>query len=266
MREQPKNCLSRQAGYWTRLLALLAAVCAAGPDPTLAAELRYKAVLVAGDGSLPVFDNATRAMRERLAGDQVAPSDIRLLSADLNVVARGGGNVAKLGRVVGAIAGLSAGPDHGCFVYATSHGTFERGLALSASRSYLTPAALDGALSRGCGNAPTVVIVSGCYTGDFASAPMARPNRIILTAASDDRPSFGCGAGREFTVYDACLLQAMDGAVLWPEVYSQTIACVTRQELAMDAPPSFPQAYFGADVADLPVPGTKQDTTNRPAR
>lgn len=253
MRASAQGRWIRQARCWTGLLALLT-VCAAGPDPAPAGIWHYNAVLVAGDGSLPVFDNATRAMRKRLAGDQVAPSDIRLLSADLDVVRQGGGNVARLSRILDAIAGLRAAPGKGCFVYATSHGTFERGLALTASRSYLTPAALDGALTRGCGNAPTVVIVSGCFTGGFAAVPMARPNRIILTAASGDRPSFGCGAGREFTVYDDCLLQALDGAILWPEVYSRTIACVTRQELAMDAPPSFPQAYFGADVAGLPVP------------
>ena len=250
----------------TTLLALLVGACATGPElppvvrysPELLAHLQYKAVLVAGDGSLPVFDNATRAMQGRLIAGGLEPRDIHRLSADREAVARDDEHLAKLDRVLAAVAGLHATSGQGCLVYATSHGAYDRGLLFTASRSFVTPAALDRALAQGCGNAPTLVIVSGCFSGSFAKAPMARSNRVILTASSDNRTSFGCGAGRELTVYDDCLLHALDSASLWPELHRDTVACVERQEAALRTSPSLPQAYFGSDIDGLPVPGSKR--------
>jgi Peptidase C13 family len=208
-----------------------------------------RAVLVAGDGQLPVFDNAVNAMANRLSG--VA---IQQLSGTPEVIARDNLPSASLGHVLDAIAGMQPSPGYGCFVFATSHGIRGRGLELAASEQTLDPVALDRALVRGCGNAPTVVIVSGCFTGGFARAPMTRPNRIILTASRTDRTSFGCGAGRTYTVFDECLLSAMDGNGTWKDAYAVIRRCVGREELRGDFLPSEPQAYFGAQVAGMALP------------
>ncbi len=50
----------------------------------------------------------------------------------------------------------------------TSHGAHGPGLYLAAHDEFLSPDDLDAALGAGCGAAPTVAIVSACYTGDFA--------------------------------------------------------------------------------------------------
>ena len=76
----------------------------------------------------------------------------------------------------------------------------------------LRPAALARALDAGCAGVPTVVIVSSCYSGSFARGVMAAPNRVVLTAARADRPSFGCAPERSYTVYDSCLLGALPHA------------------------------------------------------
>jgi hypothetical protein len=111
-----------------------------------------------------------------------------------------------------------------------------------------------------------VVIISGCYSGDFARGPMARPNRIVLTAARNDRPSFGCGAGRTYTVYDQCLLGALRQSTDWRGTADATEACVTREETAMRETPSGPQRWFGGEVAalGLPQPGPAAGATPRP--
>ena len=84
----------------------------------------------------------------------------------------------------------------------------------------------------------------------------ARPNRIVLTAARADRPSFGCGAGRDLTYYDGCVLQSFtDLPRDWEDVIDTTDACVTRLEAQEHERPSEPQSYVGAAVADLPAPG-----------
>jgi hypothetical protein len=215
----------------------------------------YKAVLIAGDRSAAAFDHATEAMRDRLLAGHAAPGDIQRLSASRAVIAQDGAGSSSLGHVLAAIERMHPAADQGCFVFATSHGGFEEGLVLVPSENYLTPEALDEALTAGCGDAPTVAIISGCFSGGFTKPPMARANRIILTAAREDRPSFGCGAGFHYTVYDRCLLQAMDHASTWRAAYAMITGCVTTRERELDARPSGPQAWFGASVEGLRVPG-----------
>jgi hypothetical protein len=210
----------------------------------------YKVVLVAGDDSIRVFDNAVAAMRRLLLTRRgFAPDDVLFLSAT-----HSGDQEATLQHVMDAIADMKPAIGQGCLVFATSHGVHDGGLWLSASQTPLSPLALDLAVTTGCGDAPTVVLVSACFSGSFAQPPMARPNRIILTAARPDRTSFGCKAGRRFTVYDQCLLRSLAAAGDWRQVYDQTRGCVGEEELREQVVPSEPQGWFGDQVANLPVP------------
>jgi hypothetical protein len=232
------------------LLALATGAWAAdAPFPS-----HYKAVLIAGDWSAAAFDHATEAMQQRLLAGAVAPADLQRLSAARAQIGRDGVQSSTLDHVLAAIEQMHPAPGEGCFVFATSHGAYNAGLVLMPSQDFLTPAALDHALDAGCGNAPTVAIISACFSGSFAKPPMARANRIILTAARPDRTSFGCGAGFHYTVYDRCLLQAMDHSAAWREAYAEIKACVAKREKAFRITASGPQAWFGADVAALPVP------------
>jgi hypothetical protein len=99
-----------------------------------------------------------------------------------------------------------------------------------------------------------VVVISACFSGVFAQWPMTRPNRVVLTAARPDRTSFGCAAGRVYTAYDKCLLDALDAGGTWPRAYTSVKACVVAEEKRNDAFPSEPQAWFGSAVANLPLP------------
>ncbi len=216
----------------------------------------WKAVLVAGDGSIPVFDDAVAGVAARLQErDGVAPGDIQRLSATPAIVARGRARPASLNNVLDAVATMRPAAGQGCFVFATSHGARGYGLVLAAGGlQALTPAALDRALARGCGDAPTVVVVSSCFSGIFARPPMARANRIVLTAARPDRSSFGCGAGRAYTFYDRCLLSAMDAGGTWRQMFGNTSSCVAAEEREDGFVPSEPQAWFGPAVAEPPLP------------
>jgi len=111
--------------------------------------------------------------------------------------------------------------------------------------------ALARALSVGCRKAPTVVIISACYSGAFTA--MRAPNRIILTAARPDRPSFGCQADRTYTVFDECLLGALPQAATWRGVRDDTLGCVRLRERELGVLPSQPQAFFGKAVRKLMV-------------
>jgi hypothetical protein len=233
------------------VLAFAASACAADAP----SALHYKAVLIAGDWSAAAFDHATAALQERLLAHHAAPADLQRLSAARGVAGRNGVQSSTLDHVLAAIEHMRPGPGEGCFVFATSHGAYDEGFVLVPSQDFLTPAALDHALDIGCGNAPTVAIISSCFSGSFAKPPMARDNRVILTAARDDRTSFGCGAGFQYTVYDRCLLQALDHAAAWHAAYAMIKACVAAREKAFRIQASEPQAWFGGAVASLPVPG-----------
>lgn len=236
-------------------LLLLLAACDPGTDGSSSpgmAGLRYRAVLVAGDASVPAFDNATDAMRARLTAGGAA--EIRRLTASRRVAEASGAGIAEKDQVLAAIGGLRPAAGQGCLVFVTSHGGHRTGLSLTSSRDFLSPAALDAALAAGCGEAPTIAILSGCFSGHFARGAMARPNRIVLTAARDDRPSFGCSAEYRYTFYDRCLLEAMDRAATWREAHAQILTCVSTRESAMGYRPSGPQAWFGDNVRGMPVP------------
>jgi hypothetical protein len=211
------------------------------------AAVRWHAVLVAGDPSLPVWDNATATLAQRL-GPSLAGA--RVFSARPIP----GAEPAATPAVLRAVAELRPGPGEGCLVFASMHGAPGQGLAMMVSRDYLRPAALDRALAQGCGDAPTVAILSGCYSGLYARPPLARPNRAVLTAARPDRSSFGCAPGRTFTVYDECLLGALTPGATWGEVAAGTEACVAAEERRRNyTPPSEPQAALGAPAALVAV-------------
>ena len=222
-----------------------------GAAPAAAADgARWQAVLAAGDIAEPVFDNAVAAFGQWLAARGVALRDIHRLSARPFDPTTEPASAAQLLR---RIALLSPRPGERCLIFVTSHGERGRGVHLAYSGESLTPAALAQALSAGCGSVPTVVIVSSCYSGSFATGPMLAPNRIILTAARADRPSFGCQADRTYTVFDECLLAALPRAPTWRAVHAVSRGCVRAREKRLGVLPSEPQASFGGAVRNLPV-------------
>ena len=221
---------------------------AAPPNPAAS----WQVVLAAGDDAEPVFDNATRALSKRLAAAGVPIGNIHRLSA----------SAAELGAAVEPalanillqrIGTLPARPGDRCLIFLTSHGERGAGLWLARSNTTLSPDELAQALSRGCAAVPTVVVVSACYSGSFAAGKMAKPNRIVLTAARDDRPSFGCQVHRVYNFFDECLLGALSKSATWRAVADGSRECVSRMERALGERPSEPQAYFGAAVANLNV-------------
>jgi hypothetical protein len=238
-----------------RLIAAFGAMLVLGLAARPSAAEHWQAVLVAGDTAQPVFDNAIGAVGAWLTEHGVPEADIHRLSASAD---QRGSKVlraepATLRRVLDRIASLQSQPGDRCFVFITSHGGKGLGIYLSRENEILRPVALAGALSQGCAGVPTVVIVSGCYSGVFARAPMAAPNRVILTAARADRSSFGCAADQTYTDYDACLLASLARAANWRAVFADTRACVGRREHQLGETPSLPQAWFGGAVRNLPL-------------
>jgi hypothetical protein len=259
---------------WRRVIAAalvggsaLLASCAAPPAPPEVVAERaefdphsIKAVLVAGDDSTRTFDNAVRYLGDELSAAGVAASAIHRFSAA--ETRPDGAEKSAIGTVLGTIAGLHPAPGGGCLVYVTSHGEADGAVTIGADGS-LQAAALDRALTAGCSDTPTIVVVSACRSGGFAGPAMARANRVILTASSADRDSFDCGAGSVFTFFDECLLAALPAAADWETVYERAQGCVEVRERHVGVLPSEPQASIGAAASHLPTPWRLEAGTNR---
>ncbi len=229
-------------------LALAATVLSAPAHS--AARQSWRVLLVAGDDSEAVFDNAVDRFTEVLASKPGIElyrltSDRRLRSATRSI--------ASAKAIDSALTGSAA---QGCFVFMTSHGTTD-GLMLredDESKRILSPGKLDRILDKQCGERPTVVVVSACHSGVFIGKASKGDNRIWLTAARDDRVSFGCGAEFELTYFDECLLDAWPNSQTWQQLFDRTRTCVRLKESELSEASSIPQAFFGAKVKDLQLP------------
>ena len=237
---------------------LLALVCLLGcavavpraSEAAAGALQTWRVVLVAGDDSIPVFDNAVDALHGMLA--QRPGLDIRMLTSDpqRRTIDR---PIATAKSIDAALSGSAA---QGCFVYLTSHGSVD-GLLLHQdydNRKNLSPGRLDRILDAECGARPTVVVVSACHAGVFIGRASKGDNRIWLTAARDDRVSFGCGAEFQYTYFDECVLGAWPKSKTWAQLFDRTDTCVRLKESELSQSSSMPQAFFGKDVKDLALP------------
>ena len=233
--------------------ALACLLPAAGAESAKLAS--WRVLLVAGDDSAAVFDNAVDRLTALLQGTPGIElyrltSDRRLSSATRAL--------ASARNIDAALAGLDDGGSaaQGCFVFMTSHGT-EEGLYLredDASDRRLSPSRLDRILDAQCGARPTVVVVSACHAGIFIGKASKGDHRIWLTAARDDRVSFGCGAEFELTYFDECLIGAWPKSRTWAQLFERTSTCVRLKEAELSEQSSLPQAFFGDAVRDLELP------------
>ena len=236
-------------------VALLFAALLLAPAAHSAKLASWRVVLVAGDDSAAVFDNAVDRLTELLRGR--AGVELYRLTSDRRLYSKT--RVLASARTIDrALAGLNDGGSaaQGCFVFMTSHGTTE-GLYLREdddSRRTLSPGKLDRILDAQCGERPTVVVVSACHSGVFIGKASKGANRIWLTAARDDRVSFGCGAEFELTYFDECLLGAWPKSQTWAQLFDRTQTCVRLKESELQEKSSLPQAYFGDGVRDLELP------------
>jgi hypothetical protein len=216
-------------------------------------NLTWKATLMTGDNQIDAFDNARKALKSEFIQMGVTPGNIKELS--MNPAERIHGSLrSSVRNFAGALRDLSIGDHDACLIHLTSHGS-PQGFYLRNAPA-LTPQTLSTILDASCGDRPTVVLVSACYSGVFVGNTMLKPNRIILTAARQDRTSFGCSTENEYTYWDGCLIDSLPKADTWKSLYGAIQQCVQRKESNGRFQPSLPQAYFGAQVSDLKIPST----------
>ena len=130
---------------------------AAVPFPSL----HWKALLLAGDDTIAAFDQAIAALATLFAQHHITV--VQQFSANSTRVSAAV-RLATVTDLRAAIPVLQVQPGEGCLIYATSHGTRE-GLTLArdaASRYRLRPTQLHQVMQAACGEAPTILVLSGC--------------------------------------------------------------------------------------------------------
>jgi hypothetical protein len=229
------------------LLCGLTTPAAAG-NATVKGPKAWKAVFMTGDNSIPAFDNARTAVTDIWKGDGIA--GVAQLSMNPEFVSKAVTASSAKG-LDQALRKLAVKDGEGCMVWLTSHGN-EDGLYMR-DQDVLSPEDLGTILDRRCGKRPTVLIVSACHSGVFLS--LAAPNRIILTAARNDRKSFGCSIKYEYTFFDECLLRYYGKSKTFAGLAVRANLCIKKREKEEDAsPPSLPQVATGKDMREVEIP------------
>jgi len=235
--------------------ALLAVLTTAAPAPAAGALSDWAAIVVAGDwhaedgGPSEVFDNARRDLTRELVGIGFSPGDVLQFSTrpERYPVAAPRASTAQL--ISDGLWDLSNRTSAGCLAYFTSHGSGD-GIVLGDAT--LAPRQMALMIDNACGDRPTVVVVSACFSGVFLPALQA-PNRIVLTAAAADRPSFGCGAADKYTFFDSCTLQWLTKAGNFADFGKDVIACVRAREKKEKVDlPSNPQLFISTNAGAMP--------------
>jgi hypothetical protein len=146
--------------------------------------------------------------------------------------------------------GKVMGEEDVLFLALSSHG--ERDAALKVSNVGMVPAKLRAEsladMLRESGIAWRVVVVSACYSGSFVDE-LADPRTLVITAAADDRKSFGCDDQRQLTHFgEAFYRDALRGAASLRTAFEAARNALRNKEQRAGITPSMPQASFGADI------------------
>jgi hypothetical protein len=240
----PASGRGKLAAMFTALVLTLANSTAHASSPFA----KWAAVVVSGDwhahdGSpSEIFDNARRDVTHDLETLGFSRDNIEEFSA------RPGTWPPATAPAIGdALSDISFRARSGCLVYFSSHGSPD-GIVLG--NSILEPYGLARMLNASCGDRPTVVVVSACFSGVFVPTLKAH-NRMILTAARRDRASFGCGQTDRYPYFDQCVLSVWPYANSFAALGRAAQICVAaREKREHVGPPSQPQLWIGADAAN----------------
>ena len=195
------------------------------------------------DQSTEAFDNARRDLGRAFERRGFSSGNVAEFSVEPELHPDSRPGPARLANIAAGLKRVANQAPDGCLVYLTSHGSPD-GAVLG--ERLLSPPILARTVRGACGDRPTIVVISACFSGIFVPA-LAGPRRLVLTAARRDRSSFGCGESDEYPFFDACVLESLPASTDFVDLAARTRRCVARREkLEEMSPPSEPQISDGA--------------------
>jgi hypothetical protein len=237
---------------------IAAALLFAGPPAHAGAFSSWAAIFVAGDDHAhsgahsEVFDNARRDLATAFAKAGFAPEHMAQFSVHPEHYPTQTVQPSTPDAIAATLGRLTSQARGGCLVYFTSHGG-PQGAIVLGDGEYMA-SGVARLIDDACGERPTVVVISACYSGTFI-APLSASNRMVLTAARPDRTSFGCSESDRYTYFDSCMIEQLPLAHDFPALGRAVQDCVAKREADLGVgPPSEPQVWIGASIGpDLPL-------------
>lgn len=159
-------------------------------------------------------------------------------------------SVTSIREALAHVGGVMNVAEDVLVLYVTSHGSENHELSVDFRPlrfEPITPKGLKSALDDS-GVRWKVVIISACYSGGFIDA-LKDERTMIITAASADRQSFGCGYASDATY----LAQALFGEALrttfsFEEAFKTARASIEQWEREKNYKASQPQVHVGAEI------------------
>lgn len=230
------------------ICVISAALCAAAGPASSAGFDSWAALVISGDyrahsgAPSEVFDNGRRDIAKSLEGIGFVGSRILHYSVRPELDKVTNPHLADKDRIAADFVRAAKQAGGGCFVYVTSHGGPD---GVVMGNTLWSPREMVAMLNNGCGDRMTVVMISACYSGVFI--PVLRSDtRMIVTAAREDRQSFGCGESNMYTFFDQCVWESFPAAPNFPRLATRVRDCVAQREIEEGAiPPSEPQINVG---------------------
>ena len=161
-------------------------------------------------------------------------------------------NTMNLRTVLHAVAERMDIEEDILFLFLTSHGS--RDGVLSVSFWPLAPRDLSATeladMLDEIGIKWRIVVISACYSGSFIEA-LENDHSLILTAASEDRNSFGCSNDRELTYFgEHFFARELSAGAAFAQAFERARESIRERELREEREPSRPQMRMGAEMAD----------------
>jgi hypothetical protein len=220
--------------------------------PRTPGTVNLYAIVFAGDGSQNVFRNEAEYFNRLFTRRFGAAGHVLMLEnnpASLSV--RPLATWSNLEDALDAVASRMDLRQDILLVYLTTHGSEDHTLLVDMDPLPLDQIGADD-LAGILAEHPfkyKVVIVNACYSGGFIP-PLAGAGTMIVTAASSDRSSFGCGEQSQLTWFGhAFLVDALNKTDNFRQAFALARGEVARWEKRDRYEPSNPQLSVGSGIA-----------------
>jgi len=199
--EEQQSRVNAEAALYSQRSLLTRALAELAPRDPNAINLYLLAV--AGDGSQEVFRREVDFVHGQFdARFGTRGHSIALVNSRNTVEQMPMATLTSLREALAAIAASMDKDKDILFLFLTSHGSQNRELVLDLDGVALPALTADelGAAIRQTGIRWKVIVVSACYGGGFIDA-VRDGNTMVMTAARQDRRSFGCADENDFTYF-----------------------------------------------------------------
>jgi hypothetical protein len=226
-------------------------------------------VVVAALDADPVFNREAREAGRVLARRFDARGRTLVLAHDEGAdKADAEASPAVLAQALDAVAAKMDRDEDVLVLYTTSHGSPDAGLNFRdpvAGSAVIAPSQLAAILDH-AGARNRLLILQACFSGQFVHA-LRNATTIVVTAAAEDRSSFGCQAGNDWTFFgDALINHAFRQPLPLDVQLQRASALIAAAEDREQLTPSNPQVYTGSDTGKWlgPLEQREPRTTSDP--